>query len=116
LKLGPEDIQSMIFYDWVVFNKLDAFIFHIGNERACSPQAGSILKRKGIKAGVCDYLVLKPNSLYHGLGIELKAGKGKTSPAQLEFLQTMRDNGYDGAVCVGADRAIEHLKSYLQLA
>lgn len=115
MALNAESIELIKIMDWVRFNNLDNFIFHVANERRVSPQQGAMLKRMGVLAGVADLIVAKPSSLFGALFIELKAGKGKASPAQLEFLATMRLHGYDAVVCHGAERAIEHIKSYLQL-
>lgn len=115
MTINKESIELIKIMDWVRFNNLDKFIFHIANERRTTPQQGALLKRMGVLAGVSDLCVMKPSGMFHGLFIELKAEKGKATPKQLEFLETMRSNGYDACVVHGAERAIEHIKSYLQL-
>jgi hypothetical protein len=116
MAISDEIIEQIKVFDWLRFHGLDKFSFHIANERRSSIQAGALLKRMGVKAGVADIAIMKPSGFYAGLFIELKTEKGKVSPKQLEFLQTMRENGYDAVVCHGADRAIEHIKSYLMMS
>lgn len=102
--------------DWVRSNNLQDFIFHVANERSASPQAGSLLKRKGVLAGVSDILVMKPSGGFSGLFIELKIEGGKVSPAQKKFLQVMNANNYLAVVRYGADAAIQTIKDYLMMS
>lgn len=115
MALGQEQIMQIQVMDWVRFNHLDDFIFHVANERQATPQHGAILKRMGVRAGVSDILCMKPKMSFHGLFIELKVKGGKVSEAQKEFLQTVNSNGYLGVVRWSADEAIETIITYLQL-
>ncbi len=114
MKVGPEDIQSIILYDWIVFNNLDDITFHVGNERNCSNAYGSLLKRKGVKPGVSDYFIMRPMPPYAGLIIELKIKPNKPTATQLQFLETMNREGYLAVVKWSADEAIATIKEYLQ--
>ena len=80
-KIGLEDTQLIILMDWIRFNKLDDVTYHCANERSTTPQAGALLKRKGVLAGVADVIMMKPSQRWHGLAIELKVKGGKLSPA-----------------------------------
>ena len=113
-KIGPEDIIQITVMDWVRFNKLDKFIFHVANERATTVYAGSILKRKGVLSGVSDILVLRASEPYHGAAIELKSPNGKLSTNQKTFLETLENEGYFTAVCYSSDEAIKTIQNYLQ--
>ena len=116
VKIGPEDIESIKFYDWIVHNKLDSVCFHPPNERKCSIQQGNILKRKGVKPGVSDYLFMRPNHRYHGLIIELKIKPNKPSSYQLKFLEDMNREGYLAVIRWSANECIETVKCYLDTA
>ncbi len=116
MKIGPEDIQSIILYDWIVFNKIDDITFHVGNERQCSAQFGNIMKRKGVKAGVSDYFVMRPKNPYAGLIIELKIKPNKPTKEQLKFLETMNREGYLAVVRWSADEAIKTIQDYLMIS
>lgn len=115
MALGSEQLEQIKVFDWLRFHGFDKFSFHVANERRSTMQAGALLKRMGVTAGVADIAIMKPSGQFHGLFIELKAEKGRATPKQIEFLNCMRANGYDAAVCYGADSAIEHIKSYLQI-
>jgi len=116
LKLGPEDVQSIILYDWIIYNKLDSITFHVANERKALPQSAKILERKGVKAGVSDYFVMRPMNPYAGLIIELKIKPNKPTKEQLKFLETMNKEGYLAVVRWSAQEAIETIKDYLMIS
>lgn len=114
-RIGLEDIELVKIMDWVRFNKFQDFIWHCANERQCSPQAGSLLKRKGVLAGVSDLFVAKGNGRFLGLFVELKVAGGKLSSAQSKFLETMNANDYLAVVRYGSVETIATIKEYLQL-
>ena len=115
MAIGKEDTQLIIVMDWVRYNKLDKFIFHVANERSTSPQSGALLKRKGVLSGVSDILILKPSKSYHGAAIELKSKNGILSDNQQAFLDILSEHGYFTTVCYSADEAIGVICSYLNI-
>jgi hypothetical protein len=75
---------------------------------------GIKLKRMGVSAGFPDIEVPLPSGPYHGLYIELKKQKGgKLSPAQVEWLQYLRDKGYYAERANGFEEAKEMVLHYL---
>lgn len=90
-------------------------LFHIPNERKCTPQMGKLLKLAGVKRGVPDVCLPVPRSRYHGLYIELKTPDGKTEPDQDWWLEQLRAQGYFTEVCHGYESAIRVLEWYLGL-
>lgn len=50
---------------------------------------------------------------YHGLYIELKAGKNTTTKKQKERLEYLRQQGYYTAVCYGWQPAAQLIEQYL---
>jgi hypothetical protein len=80
--------------------------------RRYSPQARK-LKAEGLRAGVPDLCLPVPRLGFHGMFIELKTGKNRPSPEQVEFLDTLAEQGYYAAVCWGAEEAIREIKEYL---
>lgn len=50
---------------------------------------------------------------YHGLYIELKAGKNTTTDNQKRWLEYLRQQGYYTAVCYGWQLAAELIERYL---
>lgn len=89
------------------------WLFHIANERKCTPQQGARLKRMGVKRGVADLFLPVPVVRYHGLWIEMKTPEGEPSAEQRKFLAAMQGYGYAVRVCYGYEEAIDTLKAYL---
>jgi hypothetical protein len=52
---------------------------------------------------------------WHGLFIELKAGKNKPTAYQLEWLDRLAEQGYLAVVCYGWQDAVEVIKDYLEI-
>lgn len=95
---------------WFRLQYRDKVIFAIPNGGSRNPIEGANLKRQGVLAGVCDLFipepitkhspkdtrfgsVTKPQS-YHGMFIEMKFGKGKSTEAQKQFQSAMSARGY----------------------
>lgn len=62
-----------------------------------------------------DVFLPVPHGKFHGLFIEMKAPKGKTSKYQEEWLSELAAKGYDTAVCVGFDEARKKIMEYITL-
>lgn len=73
------------------------------------------LKRQGVKAGVPDLCLPVTRGRYHGLYIEMKYGKNKTSEEQNKWLDALAWQGYAVAVCYGWEKAQELIVKYLSL-
>lgn len=91
-------------------------IFHIPNGGSRNTLEAANLKRQGVKAGVPDLCLPVPKNGFHGLYIEMKYGKNKTTKRQEEWLKALREQGYYTAVCYGAEEAETVIASYLQMA
>lgn len=72
------------------------------------------LKREGTRRGVLDLTLLTPNRYFHGLFIEMKAGKNKASKEQNEFMGHALTVGYQCAVCYSFTEAIAVIDDYLK--
>ena len=80
-------------------------VFHIPNGGSRNKMEAANLKRQGVKAGVPDLMFPVPLRGFHGLFIEMKAGKNKTTPNQDAWLDLLTKNGYCVRVCYGFDEA-----------
>ena len=89
-------------------------IFAIPNGGSRNKAEAARLKAEGVLAGVPDLFLPVPNKSYHGLFIEMKYGKGRTSAAQDDWLALLRRNGYDAQVCYGATAAMEIIDEYMK--
>ena len=56
-----------------------------------------------------------PHGSFHGLYIEMKYGKNKTTEKQDWWLEQLAAQGYDTAVCYGADEAMDKIAGYLEI-
>ncbi len=73
----------------------------------------SYMKLQGVSAGVPDLCLPYARKGYHGLYIEMKRRKGGlVSPAQLDWLQFLADEGCKAVVCYGFDEAIRVVDEY----
>jgi len=115
----PEAVAQERVFEWALLNRhkwpeLD-MMFHVPNGGSRHPMEAANLKRQGVKAGVPDICLPVPRGIYHGLFMELKAGKNKTTPEQDKWINALADKGYAVAVCRGFDSAIEVIGDYLKM-
>ena len=90
-----------------------ALLYHIHNERKCTPQQGARLKRMGVKSGVPDLHLPVARGAYHGLYLEMKTEKGRVSANQAWWLERLRENGCCCVVCRRWEDAAHTLVTYL---
>ena len=88
-------------------------IFHIPNGGSRNKMEAANLKAEGVKAGVPDLCLPVPRNEHHGLYIEMKWGKNKTTENQNWWLEQLEQQGYKTEVCYGADAALIALTKYL---
>ena len=88
-------------------------IYHVPNGGSRNRIEAANLKRQGVKEGVPDLCLPVPKNGYHGLYIEMKFGKNKTTKDQEEWLKRLSQYGYKTAVCYGAEEAREVIKEYI---
>lgn len=89
-------------------------IVHIPNESKRSASYGAKLKRMGLAPGFPDLFIPKAVNGAHGLFIELKTAKGKTSKEQKDWIMLLRSEGYTAYVCRGFDAAKKAIELYLK--
>jgi hypothetical protein len=90
-----------------------ALLFAIPNGGKRDPVTAVRLQREGVKPGVPDLCLPVPRQGWHGLFIELKAGKNKPTDKQLDWLERLSEQGYLAVVCWGYDEATATIKDYL---
>lgn len=89
------------------------FMYHCPNGGSRNKIEAIHLKAQGVKAGVPDIFLPSARHSYHGLYIEMKAGKNKPTAAQLEYLEYLTEAGYLCEVCYNSIEAINTIKEYL---
>ncbi len=73
-------------------------------------------KEAGMKKGVPDIFLPIPAGTKSGLFIEMKRKDGRLSDLSDEqrwWLAALHDQGYQTAVCFGAEQAVETIKAYM---
>lgn len=90
-------------------------LYHIPNGGSRNELEAVNLKKQGVRAGVPDLCLPVARGGYHGLYIEMKAGKNKPTEKQLEWIEALRDEGYAVSICWGFEAARAELEKYLKL-
>ena len=79
---------------------------HVPNGGARSKVEAAILKGQGVVAGTPDIFLFAPGVV---VAIEMKSEGGRTSPAQREVMEKLRQCGVHTAICRSVDDVIEAL-------
>lgn len=90
-----------------------SLLFAIPNGGLRSNATAAKLKAEGVKAGVPDICLPVAKGEYHGLFIELKAGRNKPTPTQVQWHARLSSEGYRVTVCWGWEAAREAIEEYL---
>lgn len=88
-------------------------LHHIPNGGKRNVREAASLKKQGVKSGVPDICLPSAHGGYHGLYIELKVGKNKTSDNQNKWLEMLMKQKYFVSVCYGWRQAADLLEEYL---
>lgn len=120
--MTPEQIEQMRLIVWTQRPEVRErypnlkLLYHVPNERKCTPAQGQALKRMGVKRGVPDLCLPVPSGKAHGLYIELKSmGKSaRASDAQLWWMDELVAQGYAVAMCRGWEAARDVIVDYME--
>ena len=114
---SPEHNEQVALFKYIRFKANSdiryKMIYAIPNGGHRNEIVAKKLKDEGVKAGVADVAVDVPCNGYHGLKIEMKAGKNRVTKEQAEFLKMAAQFGYATAVCYTAEEAIKTIEAYL---
>lgn len=88
-------------------------LYHIPNERKCSPVQGKLLKLQGVKSGVPDLHLPVARGDFHSLYIEMKKEDGDTSANQEWWIEELSKQGNKCVACYGWKEAVLELEEYL---
>lgn len=116
---GEEMLQRAVF-EWIFHMEkrypVLQYAFHVPNGGARSKAEGGVLKACGVRSGIPDILIPVQNGRYHGLALELKYDKNKTSENQVRWLGLFADAGYLTGVAYTTDEALQFLSLYLDFS
>lgn len=116
-RLDDESGHQEALFSWAAYQlrrmpELE-YLHHVPNGGKRDKATATALKRQGVKAGVPDIVLPAVRAGYHGLYIELKAGKNTTTDNQKRWLEYLRQQGYYTAVCYSWQLAAELIEKYL---
>lgn len=92
-----------------------ALLYHVPNGGKRGKTEAQRFKREGVRAGVPDLCLPVARGEYHGLYIEMKALRGKTTKEQEWWLEQLRAQGYFAKDFHGCKSAIRTIEWYLSL-
>lgn len=104
-RLDDESGHQEALFEWAAYH-MDCmpeleYMHHIPNGGKRDKRTAVALKRQGVKAGVPDICLPVARNGYHGLYIELKAGKNKATKNQEKWQVFLNDQGYYAVICYG---------------
>ncbi|WP_099468343.1 VRR-NUC domain-containing protein [Konateibacter massiliensis] len=116
-RLDDESGHQEALFSWAAYQmqrmpELE-YLHHVPNGGKRDKATAIALKRQGVKAGVPDIHLPVARGKYHGLYIELKAGKNTTTANQKRWLKFLGQQGYYIAVCYCWQDAAKLLEEYL---
>ena len=116
--IPSEHTQQALLIQWadLVVNQYPELklLFAIPNGGARSARAGAALKREGVKAGVPDLCLPVARRIWHALYLELKAGDGRLSDKQKEWIEDLDNQGNCVAVAYSFEEAKGIIVDYLE--
>ena len=117
MKITNESQEQINLFRWANLQSCKIpelkLLFHIPNGGKRNIVTARRLKAEGVKAGVPDLFLPVPRGGYHGLFVEMKAGKNKTTEKQDVWITDLRQQGYKVVVCYGCEEAMTEIKEYL---
>lgn len=113
----PESNEQQALFQWAKFMEQKYpelhLLYHIPNGGKRDKLEAARLKREGVKPGVPDLFLSVSRGGYHGLYIELKAGKNTATARQRQWIADLREQGYKACICVGWEKAAKTIENYL---
>lgn len=118
-KIQHEAAEQGTLFEWAAlqngkYPELD-MLFHVPNGGSRNAVEAANLKRQGVKAGVPDIFLPVARGEYHGMAIEMKAGKNRPTKEQLRWIANLTRQGYFVTVCYSWKAAAESIIKYLEM-
>ena len=117
----PEHLAQAALFRWAEYQSKRlpelALMFAIPNGGFRTKATAAKLKAEGVKAGIPDICLPVARRWrdmdFHGLWIEMKAGRNKPTANQIWWHMQLSQQGYRVAVCYSWEAAIEVIEGYL---
>lgn len=105
--------EQEAFFQWASYYPELEYMYAVPNGGSRHPYEAKNLKKQGVKSGVPDICLPLPKGKWHGLYIEMKYGKNKTSENQKRYIDYLNSVGYLAVVCYGYQAAMRVVKGYM---
>lgn len=116
---SSEAQEQAALFEWAAWNVGKypelALMFHVPNGGSRNAIEAANLKRQGVKAGVPDIFLPAARGIWHGLFIEMKVGKNKSTEKQIEWQNKLFDQRYLVYVCWSWEEARARIECYLNI-
>lgn len=112
-KVSEHDIQVAC-VNWFRYKYPKYLIWAIPNGGERNKIVAKRLKDEGVSRGVPDLHIPVAMNGYHGLYIEMKAGRNKPSDDQLTIMEKLTNEGYKCVVCWSLDEFIVAVNDYMK--
>lgn len=109
-----EAIEQAVLFQWAAYIPELENMYAVPNGGSRHPAEAANLKRQGVRSGVPDICLALPKGKYHGMYIEMKVGRNKTTDNQKNWLSRLAKAGYYTVVCYGFDEARKEILAYLK--
>lgn len=123
-----EHSEQVALFNWAKLHERKhpelKLLFAVPNGGLRNKMVARKLKAEGVKSGVPDIFLpiptMKPNKIirsmkmFHGLWIEMKFGRNKTTENQDWWLAELEKQGYKTAVCYGYEEAKKTILDYIK--
>lgn len=113
----PEHIEQAALFTWARAQSAATpelrLMYAIPNGGHRHKATAGRLKAEGVKAGVPDVCLPVARGPWHGLYLEMKAGKNRPTEKQRAWLSALSAEGYATAVAYGFEEAQRTVSAYL---
>ena len=117
-RIDDESGHQEALFQWAQLNVQQLpeleYLHHVPNGGKRDKATAVALKRQGVKAGVPDICLPVARNGYHGLYIELKAGKNTATQNQKRWLNFLNSQGYKAVIRYGWQQAKDEIVNYLK--
>ena len=110
----PESELQRACVRWFRMQYPQYLLFHVPNGGRRNAREAAFLKSEGVTAGIPDLFLAEGRHGFHGLFIEMKAGKNTATPVQKEMMGRLGRAGYLCAVCRSFEEFQIEVMKYLQ--
>lgn len=110
----PESELQRACVRWFRMQYPQYLLFHVPNGGKRNAREAARFKAEGVVPGIPDLFLAEARHGFHGLFIEMKAGKNRPTPEQADAMQMLSASGYLCAVCYTFEAFKELIDNYMK--